>query len=160
PGKMVGMYAYSEHSDPPDFAMEPNVHVQLAAGYNYGRYSHEQLVELWPKVAKNFGGHLYISLWAADADKLPGGMAADLTRFQKMLREYLAGNIRSMHMECGNNWGPHGRGYYVISKLLWNPDANVSEILADFYDRAFGPAAPAMKRYYERVAPDSHPLLS
>jgi hypothetical protein len=53
-------------------------------------------------------------------------MAADLTTFQKVLRKH--GKIRSMHMECGNNWGPHGRGYYVINKILWNPDVNVTVV--------------------------------
>ena len=38
--------------------------------------------------------------------------------------------------------------------------ANVDEILADFYDKAFGPGAAAMKRYYERLAPDHQPLIS
>jgi hypothetical protein len=33
-------------------------------------------------------------------------------------------------------------------------------LLADFYRLAFGPAAAAMKRYYERVAPDNDPLMS
>mgnify|MGYP003339043926 CR=1 FL=1 len=50
--------------------------------------------------------------------------------------------------------------YYVANKLLWNPDADVAAVLSDFYEKAFGPAAPAMRRYYERVAPDVEPLLS
>jgi Domain of unknown function (DUF4838) len=160
PGKMVGMYAYNEHSVPPSFPLEPNLHVQLTAGFNLGPYRHEQLVEMWPKVSKNFGAYVYYSLWGWDADKLPGGLAPNLAASQEMLKKYLKGGAISFQAEAGNNWGLCGRGYYVTSKLLWNPEVNVSETLTDFYDKAFGPAAPAMKRYYERLAPDSYPLIS
>jgi hypothetical protein len=40
PGKMVGLLAYGEHSEPPSFALEPNVYVQLTAGFIRGPYSH------------------------------------------------------------------------------------------------------------------------
>jgi len=36
PGKMVGMLAYNEHSEPPAFELEPNVYVQLTAGFTRG----------------------------------------------------------------------------------------------------------------------------
>jgi hypothetical protein len=77
-----------------------------------------------------------------------------------MIKRYVKAGATSVDAESGNNWGPHGRGYYVANRLLWNPDADVNAILADFYDKAFGPAAIAMKRYYLRLAPDSEPLLS
>ena len=69
-------------------------------------------------------------------------------------------SVADFDAESGNNWGVHGRGYYIANRLLWNPDADVTALLADFYEKAFGPAAPAMKRYYERVAPDGEPLMS
>lgn len=160
PGKMVGALAYSEHSEPPAFALEPNVYVQLTAGFTRGRYTHDELLDLWPKKCRNLGFYEYFSVWLWDFDKLPGGNGANLTRTQNMIKRYVAAGATSVDAESGNNWGPHGRGYYVANRLLWNPDADVAAILADFYDKAFGPAAPAMRRYYERVAPDGEPLLS
>jgi len=56
--------------------------------------------------------------------------------------------------------GLHGRGYYIANKLMWNPQADVDELLADFYEKAFGPAADAMRRYYERLDPGNEPLVS
>lgn len=160
PGKMVGVLAYSEHSEPPSFALEPNVYVQLTAGFIRGRYTHDQLLELWPKVAKNLGFYEYFSVWLWDFDRLPGGNGANIARTQTMVKRYVAAGATSFDAESGNNWGPHGRGYYVANKLLWDPDADVPALLADFYDQAFGPAAPAMKRYYERLAPEGEPLMS
>ena len=160
PGKMVGVLAYSEHSEPPSFALEPNVYVQLTAGFTRGRYTHDELLQLWPKVCKKLGFYEYFSVWLWDFDRLPGGNGANISRTQAMIHRYVNAGATSVDAESGNNWGVHGRGYYVANKLLWNPDADVPAVLADFYDKAFGPAAPAMKRYYERVAPDAAPLMS
>ena len=160
PGKLVGCLAYSDHSEPPTIVLEPNVYVQLTAGFNYGKYSHDELVELWPKKCSNLGFYEYYSVWLWDFDKLPGGNGANLTRTKTMIDRYVKAGATSYDAESGNNWGVHGRGYYIANKLLWNPDADVNALLADFYDKAFGPAAEPMKRYYERIAPDEKPIMS
>jgi hypothetical protein len=43
---------------------------------------------------------------------------------------------------------------------MWNPKADVDVLLTDFYDKAFGPAAVPMRRYYERFDKGNKPLLS
>ncbi len=160
PGKMVGVLAYSEHSEPPGFALEPNVYVQLTAGFIRGKYTHDELLDLWPKKCRNLGFYEYFSVWLWDFDRLPGGNGGNITRTQSMIKRYVKAGATSVDAESGNNWGPHGRGYYAANRLLWNPDADVTAVLTDFYDKAFGPAAPAMRRYYERLAPDAEPLVS
>jgi len=160
PGKLVGCLAYAEHSEPPSFDLEPNVYVQLTAGFTYGRYSFDELADLWPRKARSMGFYEYFSVWLWDFDRLPGGRGANLSQIRSRIDRYAKSGATSFDAESGNNWGLHGRGYYVCNKLLWNPEADVDAILADFYEKAFGPAAPAMKRYYERVAPDDSPLMS
>ncbi|MBI3878937.1 MAG: DUF4838 domain-containing protein [Verrucomicrobia bacterium] len=160
PGKLVGCLAYAEHSEPPSFALEPNVYVQLTAGFTQGRYTFDELVDLWPKQAKAMGFYEYFSVWLWDFDRLPGGNGGNLTHIRSRIDRYVKAGAASFDAESGNNWGVHGRGYYIANKLLWNPDANVDALLADFYEKAFGPGAAAMKRYYERVAVDNKPLLS
>jgi hypothetical protein len=160
PGKMVGLYAYNEHCEPPSFALEPNIHVQLTAGFIRGRYRFDELLELWPKRCKNLGFYEYFSVWLWDFDRLPGGAAADVGRLRKQIPRYAALGAASLDCESGNNWGPHGRGYYIANKLMWDPKADVDALLADFYAKAFGPAAAPMKRYYERFDPGNKPLMS
>ncbi len=160
PGKMVGCLAYGEHSEPPSFALEPNVYVQLTAGFIRGRYTHDELVDLWPKKCRSMGHYEYFSVWLWDFDKLPGGKGANIPRIRESIDRYVKAGATSFDAESGNNWGVHGRGYYIANKLLWNPKADVDALLADFYEQAFGPAAPAMRRYYERVAPENDPLMS
>ena len=160
PGKLVGLYAYNEHAEPPSFSLEPNVYVQLTAGFIRGRYSLEELLEIWPKLCRNMGFYEYFSVWLWDFDRLPGGRAADSVYLSKQIPRYAALGATSIDCESGDNWGPHGRGYYVANRLMWDPQANVEALLADFYDKAFGPAAAPMRRYYERFDAGGKPLMS
>lgn len=162
--KMAGLYAYNWHSDPPPFALEPNVYIQLTMGFNGGNLTLDQLFEEWPKKAKNLGFYDYYSVWRWDADRWPGGRVSNTHYPQDMIRRFQKANAQSgayatsISAESGNNWGPNGRGYYLASKLMWNPDADAKAILQDFYAKAFGPAAPAMQKYYE--VQDSVPPIS
>ncbi len=160
PGKQVGHLAYNDHCEPPSFQLEPNVYVQLTAGFIRGRYTHQELIDVWAKKTRNLGFYEYFSVWLWDFDKLPGGNGANIARTKNMIRRYATAGATSVDAESGNNWGPHGRGYYIANRLLWNPEADVEAYLDDFYDKAFGRGARAMKRYYERLAPENEPLLS
>jgi hypothetical protein len=160
PGKMVGLYAYNEHSEPPAFALEPNVYVQLTAGFTRGRYTFDELLELWPQKCKNMGFYEYLSVWPWDYDQFPGGRANDTAYLRKQIPRYLSAGATSLDCESSGNFGPHGRGYYITNKLMWDPKADVDALLADFYDKAFGPAATAMQRYFERFDKSNKPLIS
>ena len=56
--------------------------------------------------------------------------------------------VIGLHSETHGHWGTQGLNFYVFSKLMWNPLADVDQ-LVDEYCRAFGPAAGTMRRYYE-----------
>ncbi|MBM4090370.1 MAG: DUF4838 domain-containing protein, partial [Planctomycetes bacterium] len=160
PGKMVGLYAYNEHCEPPSFALAPNVYVQSTAGFITGKYTFDELVALWPTVCQNTGFYLYLSVYLWDFDMLPGGNGANVAWLRQMIPRFAEAGATSIDCESGNNWGLHGRGYYVANRLMWNPHVDVDAVLADFYDKAFGPAAPVMQRYYERLDAGNKPLMS
>ncbi|MEY4595032.1 MAG: hypothetical protein RIQ47_1442 [Bacteroidota bacterium] len=40
---------------------------------------------------------------------------------------------------------------YVLSKLLWNPDVNVNEIVQDFMKHYYSAAAPFVQNYFDRL---------
>lgn len=160
PGKWVGHLAYNMHSEPPSFELEPNLYVQLTAGFIRGRYTYEELLSLWPKKCKYLGFYEYFSVFQWDWDMLPGGRGSDIDYLQMQIRRLAKIGATSLDCESGNNWGPHGRGYYLANKLMWNPDADAGSILDDFYKKAFGPAAPAVERYYNRFNQSDNPLMS
>ena len=49
-------------------------------------------------------------------------------------------------------WAGQGPHYYMLAQMVWNPYADGDAILADYYQRAFGPAAQTMTRYWELIA--------
>jgi len=153
--KMVGLYAYNWHSDPPPFSLEPNVYIQLTMGFNSGLLTLDQLFEEWPKKVKNLGFYEYYSTWRWDYDMWPGGRVGNKGYAPAMIRRFRDVNAKSkayatsVSAESSNNWGVNGRGYYLASQLLWNPELDENAILQDFYDKAFGPASAAMKDYFD-----------
>lgn len=160
PGKMVGMLAYNDHCEPPSFELEPNVYVQSTAGFVRGRYTFDELLKLWPQKTANIGFYEYFSVWLWDFDQLPGGRANHIAEVARRIRNYAEAGATSVSCESGNNWGLHGRGYYVANRLMWNPEENVDALLADFYQTAFGPAAEPVRRFYERFDGGAEPLMS
>jgi Domain of unknown function (DUF4838) len=49
------------------------------------------------------------------------------------------------------HWATVGPLYYIMAQLAWNPAADSDAILADYYARAFGPAAPHVREYFEAI---------
>lgn len=160
PGKMVGLYAYAEHSDPPDFALEPNIYVQMTNGYNWGKYSFDDLLKLWPKKVKNFGVYEYYNIWISDMEKPPLSIGANVSYLRSDIQRLANAGATSIDAECSTDWGPYGRGYYVANRLMWNPAIDTDAVLNDFYAKAFGPAALPMKHYYERFDPGNKVPIS
>jgi hypothetical protein len=153
--KMVGMYAYNWHSDPPGFALEPNVYIQLTTSMNQGHLTFDELLREWPKKATNLGFYDYYSIWRWDQDNWTGGTVSRRGFLEDHFRKFAQANresgayATSVYAESGNNWGINGRGYYLANKLLWNPDVDVDAVLDDFYQKAFGAGASAMRDFYE-----------
>jgi hypothetical protein len=154
-GKLVTLYAYYEHTDPPSFALEPNVFVLLTHGYNQSTHSFDNLVDLWVQKSKMMGYYEYFSVWQSDRDMPP--FVTD--EWQKQIAFYAAHNAKAIEAESSSNWGPRGVGYYIANKAMWNPQVDDAELLTDFYEKAFGPAAGAMRRHYERLTIGRDPLM-
>lgn len=49
------------------------------------------------------------------------------------------------------NWLATGLNYYVRARLAWDLDLKAEDLVRDFCDRFFGPAAKPMRRYYTTV---------
>lgn len=49
-----------------------------------------------------------------------------------------------------HHWATQGLNYYVLAQLLWDPTLSAAEIIDDYCQRGFGPAADAVKEYFTR----------
>lgn len=161
PGKLVGMYAYSEHSPPPSIAAHPNVVVSVATGFIRGGYTADQLLAGWGAKAKALGVREYYSVNTWDRD-LPGAARGGrLGYLKRTIPHFRAAGARFMSAEASDNWGPNGLGYFVAARLLWDVKEadRVDAHVADFLEKCFGSARAPMADFYKLLTGERAPLL-
>ncbi len=159
PGKYVGLLAYSWHSDPPDFVLEPNVYVQLTAGMNASKFSFDELFKAWTAKCAHMGIYEYYSYWEMDKSMLPGtGVENKLEDLGPRMRNFATNHVASISAQASNNWGVNGLGYYLAARLMWDASADTKALRKDFYENAFGPASAPMEQYFERLNLSNRPL--
>jgi hypothetical protein len=146
---LIGCYAYSAYSHPPSFKLHPNVYLQTTTAFRRTPITLQEQITAFGKKTKQVGIREYYSVYQWDWDYPdPGKMAPN--RLVEDLKFYHRNGITAVNAEASNNWAARGLGYYVASQLMWDVDVDVKEIVRDFYQQAFGPAAGAMQRYYAR----------
>ena len=149
PKVIIGVYGYSAYSHPPSFPLHRNVYVCIATSYRRTPLTLDEQLKAWGQRSQRVGIRGYWSVYQWDWDNpQPGPM--DPFDLRKALQGYAANNASALITEASNNWGARGLGYYVGASLLWDLDADVPGLIADFYHTAFGPAASPMQRYYAR----------
>ena len=52
---------------------------------------------------------------------------------------------------CLHHWATQGLNYYVMARLLWNPDLDIDALLDDYCRAGFGSGADAVKRYFLKL---------
>lgn len=48
-----------------------------------------------------------------------------------------------------HHWATQGLNYYVLARLLWDPAQDAEDVVQDYCQRGFGPAASAVRHYFE-----------
>jgi hypothetical protein len=140
--KMVAMYGYLSTSRPPTIRARDNVIVFFAT--RLGTAPWRRRIGAWRQKTAHLGIQDYASIlpwhWTRPAWRLE-----KLQRNVQTWREY---GVEAVNVESGNDWGGWGLYHYVMGRLLWDPDADIERILADFLEKGFGGAALQMKRYF------------
>jgi hypothetical protein len=150
PDKFLVVDAYSVYAPPPVLRkLHPNLVVRFAPlGYHSEEYRQESLRdwEGWSKAAKRiyFRPNLML-LGRRDAMPL-----VYVHKFAKDFR-YLAehGMMGTDFDACCHHWATQGLNYYVVARLHWDPEANVDALVDDYCRSGFGPAAGAIRRYFD-----------
>ncbi len=86
---------------------------------------------------------------------LPRIYSGQYARLLRFIRDQ-GGTLEFAHVECYPNWGLDGPKYYLMSKLLWNPDTDVDAELTQFCNDLFGGASREMKGYFTTLEQFSH----
>jgi hypothetical protein len=160
--KLVGMYAYAFHSQPPTIRVHPRVVISVATAFVQGGYTVDQLLAGWQAQGATLGIREYYSVNTWDRD-LPGAArGGSPTRLAETVPHFHALGARYLSAESSDNWGPNGLGYYLAGRILWDIDEakRVPELIDDFLTRAFGPARAPMAEFYRHLDGAKRPLLS
>jgi hypothetical protein len=152
PNRFLVVDAYSVYAAPPvERKLQPNLVVRFASlGYQAEDYRQESLRDwqAWSKAAKRIYFRpnlmllgrreglplLYVHKFGADFRRLAG-----------------QGMMGTDFDACCHHWATQGLNYYVVARLHWNPEQNVDTLVDDYCRAGFGPAARAVRRYFDRL---------
>ncbi len=157
----IGFLAYANMTIPPvrDMVSERSLYCELAPidiDPNHGmddpqsppRHEYRDMMYEWAKIMQ---GRLCIY----DYDQ---GMLVwrDIPNpshqsFRQDVKHYQKAGILGVNTESRNAIATTFLNLYLRARLLWNPDEDVDELLADFYAKFYGPAAKPMSEYWNAI---------
>jgi len=157
----IGFLAYANMTLPPvrDIKAEPSLWCELAPididpihGMDHPdsppRQEYRDMLYKWAKV---MDGRL--SIYDYDQSMMvwrdfpnPSHMA-----FRHDVKHYAQAGILGVNTESRNAIGTTFLNLYFRGQLMWNPDADVDAMLAEFYPKFYGPAAEPMQAYWTAI---------
>ena len=159
PQTLIGCLAYSEYIAPPTREVEDNVYVSLTTAYNNSSYSTDELITRWRKKTKKLGMYDYQALYAWDYD-LPGQcMASAFHTIAPALSGYATRGLTGYEAEFNTGWVNKGLGYYISSRLLWDPSENADAIVKDFFEKCFPSSRTEIAQLYDEWSRFNDPFI-
>jgi hypothetical protein len=71
--------------------------------------------------------------------------------FRHDVKHYRDAGILGIGTECRNAIGKVFTNLYFRGQLMWDPDADVDAMLAEFYEKFYGPVADPMGQYWDTL---------
>jgi hypothetical protein len=151
----VQMHAYGSSRAAPIAAKpEPNVIISSVTNFHLRHPStggmersiDMQQFDQWSKLAKhlswrpNLGSPVGLSWGMPDVDMTQAG-----EDFRFIADRGCLGLFFDLFWFHWSTQGPH---YYTLAHLAWDPHADVTAVMDDYYQRGFGPAAADIKAYW------------
>lgn len=157
PGKQVGLYAYFQHSEVPDFKLEENVQVVVIPQGFQTLYSPIGLLSSWSKSHNNLGMYEYFGIPQRTADLpyiytpyfLSNLYFAQDNQFNTIIYESAA-NLNAITIGS------------MISKLLMNPaltwESVFNKFLEDCFQNSKVPIERLLKRWHTYNTPNKEEI--
>ena len=170
----LGMFAYYSTKQAPvtgssdtgyalkseDLAIPDDIFILLApiyADYSYDFYYRENMTEVgdhllaWTSIAKNvvlwqYGINFKYFLYPYD----------NYNAVQKNLQIAYSRGVYGNYDQNQNTTNKSGTGFlklriYLNTKLMWNVNSDMNELLDTYFENQFGAAAPYMRNYFDRM---------
>ncbi len=146
---LVGM-AYGNYTPAPlRTKVHPNVVIEYVGGapwqYDRDRAADRAALLGWGKAGARLAWRPNWMRQEGYPITYPHKLAEDLRAYYRLGMRY--GDFDT----CVNDWGAGGINFYVLARLMWDPEQDVDRLIDDYCEKGFGPAAPALKRYFARL---------
>jgi hypothetical protein len=166
-------YSYNYHDVPPNFNPDPRIRVMIASYPKHRGVGKWEAFKSQEDMARAFkimlprepsGDYRIISLsYYSDPGPgcIPPGWSNSAAAIADDYRRAYDAGYRAINEETDFNFGKLGLGYYLISKILWNPAMTAKDLDAirdRWFQRAFGSAWKEMKAYYDFMNPENYPV--
>lgn len=163
PGVQIATYAYFFTEVPPRIALEDNIIIVLAPisgddrkpmnTSDQGNPNQAYVTKLngWMQKTSNIVMYNYYGAFLSDKYERPiaAKVKADMQYYRQLgLTGVLPEGIADAN---GPNWGINALQFWLFQKLMWNPDADIAQLKADYISKVYGPAASAMTTYYNLI---------
>ncbi len=147
PDRLIANLAYSQTKFPPvRTSLHPNVLVAIVLP-SLGE-ERDALVEAWSRVANHLG--VYFWLHGKPVPKFyPHRFAEYLGFLRKHKVSEVYAEVYQANEKLHATWEIDGPRIWLLSKLLWNPEADIDSLMERFLTRFYGRAAAPMRRYYQ-----------
>ncbi len=158
PEFMLSFYCYSDYTMPPQRLREfsdnlcgwvTTIRFCRIHGINNphceSRQRYKNVVEGWAKLMKTA---CYDYNYNLAEVTVPISKITYMKENIPFLKRQGCLGINLESMSAWNLYGPHT---YLASRLMWKADGDADAILADYYDKLFGKAAPHIKAYWDQI---------
>jgi len=151
PDRYIGCFAYWGVEPPPKTIekLEPNVFVNITQDTSqyFDRDYREQDYSFWRQwqaKCEHMGKYDYSGLGALAPRYYPHLLAEDLRHSKRI-------GLVAMHTEAYPYWSNYGPMIYLQARMMWDVSLDEDELLAEFFEKLYGPAAPEMAAFYEEL---------
>ncbi len=150
----VSLYAYNDHAAPPRQKLEDNVYVGVIPYAFQQVAAPEILLTEWRKKCSLTGVYDYWNLTDGSKD-LP--QLNYLLYLPQKIKLWTRLGIKGYSLESGYSKFGSGLFLYFLSRISWDKNASVDELLQEFCSANFGPAAGVLKSMLRRWSVNFEP---
>jgi len=151
PGKFIGCFAYAGVEPPPKTiaTLEPNVFVNITqdtSQYFDPAYRRQDygFWRQWQAKCQQMGKYEYSGLGALAPRYYPHLLAQDLRHSKRI-------GLVAMHTEAYPYWSNYGPMIYLAARMMWDVTLDEDELLDEFFEQLYGPAAEPMQTFYDEL---------
>ncbi len=150
PKSRIGIFSYSFFSNPPTTIKSLPDNVFISMTYSAGEMGRDEQkkefadrLEGFGKLGAKFvgreywGTHYYLNMPWIHTELIDWNV--------KLINRYGA---TGLYGEGGKDFANNALNYYLLSELMWNPEASREAVIDDFCRSAFGKGASVMREYF------------